>query len=212
MSRLTEKLSGKFIVFDGPDGAGKSTQLQLLKDFLESQGLGVEISIDPGGTDTGLEIRKILLHSKDLHIAPTCETFLFMASRAQLADEIIRPAIQAGKVVLGDRFISATLAYQGALGIDPQFILDLGNKAVNNTWPDLTVILDIDAQQGLSRVGKNPDRLESRADNYHELVRKKFRNLHEIYPHPVAYLDAAGSREELFERLIELLEAEFIND
>lgn len=212
MSRLTEQLGGKFIVFDGPDGAGKSTQLQLLKKNLESEGLGVEIAIDPGGTNTGQEIRKILLHSKDLDICPTCETFLFMASRAQLAYEVIRPAIQDGKVVLGDRFISATLAYQGALEIDPKFIIELGNKAVGQTWPDLTIILDIDARQGLGRVGHSPDRMESRAGKYHELVRRKFCKLHEIYPHPVAYLNAAGSREEVFDRLMKLLEAEFIHD
>ncbi len=212
MSSLTEKLGGKFIVFDGPDGAGKSTQLQLLRDYLESQGLGVEIAVDPGGTNTGGKIREILLHSKDLDICPNCETFLFMASRAQLAYEVIRPAIQTGKVVLGDRFISATLAYQGALDIDPQFIIELGNQAVGQTWPDLTIILDIDTQQGLGRVGKNPDRMESRTEKYHNLVREKFCRLHEIYPRPIAYLDATGSREEVFDRLMKLLETEFSND
>ena len=211
MSSLGEKLCGKFVVFDGPDGAGKSTQLEMLREYLSQAGCGVTLAIDPGGTDTGGRIREILLHSKGLDISPVCETFLFMASRAQLAHEVIRPAIQAGRAVLGDRFISATLAYQGALGVDPKFILDLAGAAVGQTWPDLTVILDIDADRGLARLDSEPDRMESRAGSYHEQVRQKFRQLHEIYPRPVRCLDATGTPREVFDRLLQLLETEFDN-
>jgi len=194
MSSLGEKLCGKFVVFDGPDGAGKSTQLEMLREYLSQAGCGVTLAIDPGGTDTGGRIREILLHSKGLDISPVCETFLFMASRAQLA-----------------HVISATLAYQGALGVDPKFILDLAGAAVGQTWPDLTVILDIDADRGLARLGSEPDRMESRAGSYHEQVRQKFRHLHEIYPRPVRCLDATGTPREVFDRLLQLLETEFDN-
>lgn len=193
MSELAEKLAGKFIVIDGPDGAGKTTQLDRLESALVSEGLEVQRAVDPGGTDTGAEIRNILLHSKALDISPVCETFLFMASRAQLVAEIVRPAIKSEKVVLCDRYISATLAYQGALGVDKNLILQLGAIAVGNLWPDLTIALDLDADEGMRRVGKNRDRLESRSMDYHDKVRREFRKLGKCYPGDVVSIDATGS-------------------
>jgi dTMP kinase len=228
MAEWTEHLAGRFIVLDGPDGGGKTTQLNALQDRLESAGQCVVRAVDPGGTPTGQQIRQILLHSKDLDINPTCETLLFMASRAQLLGEVIRPGLDAGAVVLCDRFISATLAYQGALGVDPDRILALGKLAVDDTWPDLTVVLDIDAQRGLDRLDNTAtrvkrrsarpgqmalfgdgDRLESRTGEYHERVRAGFARLPDIYPGPVALVDAAGSPDEVTARIIDAIAREF---
>jgi dTMP kinase len=211
MDALAETIKGRFIVIDGPDGAGKSTQLSLLQAALCQAGGDVELVIDPGGTVVGGEIRNILLHAKDLHLAPMCETLLFMASRAQLVAEKVRPAQQAGKVVLGDRFISATLAYQGALGVDTAMILDLAEKAVEGTFPSLTILLDVPVEVGLSRVGKQRDRMESRAEEYHQEVRRRFASLgaaENPYPHPVVHIDAAGTPEEVHQRIVSALKKE----
>ncbi|MCK5114281.1 MAG: dTMP kinase [Phycisphaerae bacterium] len=193
MSELTQNLSGKFIVIDGPDGAGKTTQLDMLEKAMRAAGLDVQRAVDPGGTPTGAEIRNILLHSKDLDLSPMCETMLFMASRAQLIAEIVCPAMQSGKVILCDRYISATLAYQGALGVDKTLILQLGEIAVENLLPDLTIVLDLDVAEGMRRVGAQRDRLESRSIDYHAKVREEFRKLDECYPAAVVNVDAAGS-------------------
>lgn len=231
---LAEQLQGRYIVFDGPDGTGKSTQLAMLKDRLEAEGASVEVAIDPGGTPTGQRIREILLGRDSEDISPVCETFLFMASRAQLVYEKVRPALAAGKVVLGDRFISATLAYQRALGIDPSQILLLGYKAVGQTWPDLTLILDLDVAEGAMRAGAHHvapkskgkakaangqyslfgDRMESRALDYHERVRRNFHTLDApgAYPRPVCLIPAEGTPKEIHQRILDALQERFGHD
>lgn len=212
MDGLVDKLKGCFIVIDGPDGAGKSTQLERLRSALEKAGGDVEIVIDPGGTAVGGEIRNILLHAKDLHLAPMCETLLFMASRAQLVAEKVRPAQAAGKIVLGDRFISATLAYQGALGVDTSMILELGDTAVETTWPALTILLDVPVEVGMGRIQRQRDRMESRAAEYHQDVRRRFASLgtkENPYPHPVVHIDAAGTPEDVHERIVKALKERF---
>src|SRR6185436_4631396 len=153
---LKTKLSGKFIVFDGPDGSGKGTQLQLLAEKLTAAGLQVVRAKDPGGTPIGDRIRSVLLDFDLSTMDVRCETFLFMASRAQLISEVIEPALKASKVVLCDRFISSTCAYQGAAGYDPQRIIELGRLAVGNTWPQLTIILDVPPEEGFRRTGRKP--------------------------------------------------------
>jgi dTMP kinase len=206
MRELAEKLAGRFIVIDGPDGAGKTTQLDRVEAALRAAGCDVRRAVDPGGTPTGQKIRDILLHGKDLDISPVCETFLFMASRAQLVQEVVKPALAQKMVVLCDRFISATIAYQGALGVDPNYIIDLGGKAVQNLWPDLTIILDIPAETGLQRVGPTRDRLESRSDEYHRKVREGFLKLDGLYPSAIAHVNALGTIEEVTARIIKALE------
>ncbi|MBS3821516.1 MAG: dTMP kinase [Planctomycetes bacterium] len=207
MDESFSKLKGRFLVMDGPDGAGKTTQLDLLTEALQQAGLDVARAVDPGGTPAGQQIRDILLHHEDLDLAPMCETMLFMASRAQLVAEVIRPASEGGRVVLCDRFISATLAYQGALGIEPQAIIVAADMAIEKLWPDLTLVLDLPSGEGLSRVGKVRDRMESRTDDYHEQVRRNFQALPGCYPAPVALVDAAGTPEQVHERIVKALES-----
>ena len=201
-------LQGKFIVLDGPDGAGKTTQLDLLEKFFTSAGLSVMRAVDPGGTQTGQKIREILLHSKELDLQPMCETFLFMASRAQLISEIVKPAISAGKIVLCDRFISSTLAYQGALGVDKQMIIDLGDRAVEKCWPDVTVCLDVPVETGMQRVGDQKDRMESRSEDYHNKVRQAFADLgtqSNPYPGKVCHVPATGNIQLVHKTIIKTI-------
>jgi len=208
MGNLAENLAGKFIVLDGPDGSGKTTQLRFLAEHLEAQGAAVERVRDPGGTDVGDKIRQILLDRGTSALAPLCETMLFMASRAQLVAERIRPALAAGKVVLCDRFISATAAYQGASGVDAGKILAVGDVAVGSLWPDLTVVLDLPAGAGLERVGRrngqadDADRMESRPLAYHDAVRQNFAALAGRYPGPVVCVPADGDEGAVFERVL----------
>ena len=212
MTELVEKLSGKFLVLDGPDGAGKSTQLALLAEQLQGSGARVERVQDPGGTPVGEKIRAILLDRGD-EIGPLCETMLFMASRAQLVAERIQPALAAGRVVLCDRFVSATVAYQGASGVEARTILEVADVAVQGIWPDLTIILDVPVGVGMRRIGvprerpkhsqeaaraQRPlfgDRLEARDASYHEAVRQNFLKLPEHYGRPVVVIEANENKE-----------------
>ncbi len=215
MSDFTDKLPGKFIVLDGPDGAGKTTQLQLLASRLESEGLTVCLVRDPGGTAIGEQVRQILLNPISGEIDPACEMLLFMACRAQLVAAIIRPALAAGQVVLCDRFVSSTVAYQGASGVDTGGVINIWQTAGGEFWPDLTIVLDLPAETGMRRVSQRNgeaegDRMEQRPDAYHQRVREIFHTLGDSYPAPVRYVqadrgidavvaDVAAAIEETFE-------------
>lgn len=211
-------LDGKFIVFDGPDGCGKSTQLERSRRWIESQGGATAYAKDPGGTEIGNRIRHVLLGYDLATMDPRCEALLFMASRAQLVAEVVRPAVAAGKTVLGDRFISATCAYQGAIGVPREDILALGRLAVGESWPDLTIVLDIPPEVGFQRVGRSPkaprrrdasgqfnifedantDAMEARPLEFHQAVRAKFLELPGYYPRPVTIIDASRGVDEVF--------------
>ena len=154
--QLAKKLTGKFIVFDGPDGCGKGTQLDLLEARLTDGGCRVVRGKDPGGTVIGDRIRQVVLGYDRSEMDVSCETLLFMASRAQLIGEVVRPAVADGKTVLCDRFVSATCAYQGAQGYDVRQILELAPSAIGDCWPDVTVVLDLDAETGFARTGRKP--------------------------------------------------------
>lgn len=222
-------LRGRYIVFDGPDGCGKSTQLDRLKRLIESQGGGWVQAKDPGGTPIGDRIRHVLLDHDLSQMDPRCEALLFMASRAQLAAEVIRPAIAAGKTVLGDRYISATLAYQLAAGVPADVILDLGRLAVGETWPDLTIVLDVPPEVGFARTGRKPHHAARRADigqismfdgattdamerrplEFHRQVRDNFRKLPGLYPRPLLLLDASRDVETVWADVTRELERVF---
>lgn len=226
MTALAEKLAGKFLVFDGPDGAGKGTQLDRLERSLTDAGAEVVRARDPGGTAIGDRIRAALLDYRNDEIDVRCETFLFMASRAQLMAEVIQPALDAGKTVLCDRFVSATCAYQGAAGYDIDEILTLAPTATGGRWPDLTLILDVDVARGFARTGRKPpsrqssqdapeqgmlftgvktDALESRPVAYHEKVRKIFLALPDRYPAPVVIVDGRGAIEQVGADILETI-------
>ncbi len=204
-ANLAEKLAGTFIVFDGPDGCGKSTQINMLAEHLRSLGGQVEVVADPGSTPMGEKIRELLLLRREVPLGAMCEMMLFMASRAELVDERVRPALAQGKIVLCDRFISSTVAYQGALGVDVRTIIEVANVAVGGVWPDITVILDLPSQQGLDRTTKRregtdveADRMETRTLEYHQAVRERFASLCKDYPGQVSYVSAGGDVQKVF--------------
>jgi len=208
LTDLADPLAGTFIVLDGPDGAGKSTQLELLAERLTAAGLDVTCVRDPGGTAVGDRIRHILLDRDHESMSVACEMLLYMASRAQLAAEHIRPALDAGRCVLCDRFISSTVAYQGTGGADVETILRVGHAAVGQTWPDLTVILDLEAEAGLdrlNRLNRSPDRIEAKSLDFHRRVRELFLAQAADDPERFAVVDAAGDVETIHEHVCRAL-------
>ncbi|MBU0640837.1 MAG: dTMP kinase [Planctomycetes bacterium] len=226
------KLGGRFIVIDGPDGSGKGTQLARLETWVNSAGGQCVRAKDPGGTQIGDRIRHVLLDYDLSSMDPHCETLLFMASRAQLVAEIVRPALAAGQTILCDRFISATCAYQVAAGFPRAHVLEMGRLAVGDTWPDLTIILDVPPKVGFERTGRKPqhvakrgnshtvgqlamfdgatpDAMERRPLEFHRRVRALFRELPDVYPRPVAVLDAARQPDVVFADLQEVVRSAF---
>lgn len=167
--------ASEFFVFDGLDGAGKSTQIVRFQTWLEAQGRSVVVCRDPGSTDLGEKLREILLHSFDTPISMTTEMFLYMAARAQLVEQIIRPALAAGKAVISDRFLLANIVYQGHAGGLPVDILwQVGHVATGGLQPTMTFVLDVAADLAAQRRQGDPDRLERRGLPYFQTVRAGF--------------------------------------
>jgi len=165
----------RFIVLDGPDGCGKTTQTRILSENLALSGLPVLTVRDPGATRVGEKVRSILLDRAHTELTPMAECLLFMASRAQLINEKIRPALFAGTTVLCERWVTSTVCYQGyAGGLDPEAIWRLSEIATEALVPDLTLILDVDAGKGIRRISGVPDLVESRSLEFHQKVREGF--------------------------------------
>jgi dTMP kinase len=230
---MHDKLRGKFVVLDGPDGSGKTVQLDLLSTALESRGVPIVLAADPGGTRIGDQIRDLLKYNARGYMHVNTEVMLFMASRAQLVSEVIGPALAEGKTVLCDRFISATCAYQGSNGYPTDKIIQLGRFAVGDTWPHLTIIIDLPVEEGLERIGKKRgqktklnhadagqghlfqnariDRFDSRPLDYHRRVRAEFLKVSDYYPGAVKIVNGSQRDIESIRREIEqiVVETEF---
>jgi dTMP kinase len=169
------RIQGKFIVFDGGEGCGKSTQAQLLKQVFETSGARVLLVRDPGSTTIGELIRAILLNPENDQMSMRCEMLLYMAARAQMMKETILPALDSGAVVISDRFVSSTLSYQlGGDGLTKNEIEETAEMAIKGRWPDLTIILDMPPERSIARVKRAKDRIELRPPAYHEQVRKNY--------------------------------------
>jgi dTMP kinase len=206
-----EDLKGKFLVLDGPDGCGKSTQIQVLSEFIGKQGIETFVARDPGGTRIGERIRQILLDSDNGEMSVRCEALLYMASRAQLYRQGIVPALQQAKCVLCDRWFSSTYAYQAvAGGMGADLVLKLAETALQRTWPDLTIIIDVPSDQGLSRVGRTPDRMEGKPLEFHRQVRQAYLDLAR-WRNDVQVVDGAGSVEQVHQRICEVIIKEYVN-
>jgi dTMP kinase len=175
---LKSKLQGKFIVLDGPDGCGKSTQAELLVKWLIEQGVAVSKFRDPGDTAIGEKIREILLNPEHLAMNTQTEVLLYMAARVQLWTEKIAPALNKNRCVVLDRWLSSTCAYQGfAGGFGVEKILKVAGDCLERVWPDLTIILDIDQSGAIGRMNRKLDRMESKGIEYHKKVREGFLSL-----------------------------------
>ena len=171
---------GFFITFEGIEGSGKSTQIQLLKEYLEQKGLDVLLTREPGGTKIGRKIRRLLLDPENENMDYKTEILLYAADRAQHVKEMIKPALAEGKVVISDRFIDSNLAYQAVgRGLDYERVYQINSWVIDSCWPDLTFILDIDIKEGLKRArslseDQIGDRLEREVDSFHQRVRKAY--------------------------------------
>lgn len=194
---------GVFITFEGIEGCGKSTQLALLASRLTAGGVPVRMLREPGGTAVGEAIREILLDPLHAGLEDRAELLLYEASRAELVAEVIEPALVAGEVVLCDRFSDSTTAYQGyARGLPHEDVEQLNAFATGDVTPDLTVVLDLDPGTGLERAtGSGADRLESESAEFHQRVRAGFLAIARAEPERVVVLEATGSREEIAERV-----------
>ena len=191
---LRDALRGTFIVLDGPDGSGKSTQFRRLCDTLRSAGLEVVETREPGGTAVGERIREVLLDPIHGDMTVRCEMLLYMASRAQLVERVIRPAVARGATVIADRFVSSTLAYQGtAGGLAQPEIMAVAETAVGGTWPDLTVIFDVDEITASRRLSPLLDRMEQKGLEFHRRVREGY--LAQVRARPEAHLVVDASQE-----------------
>jgi len=171
-------MKGKFITFEGSEGCGKSTQSRMLYDYLKSEGKKVIYLREPGATKVSEKIRDILLDAKNDLMLPECEMLLYMAARSQIVGEIIKPRLEKGFIVICDRFLDSTIAYQGyGLGMDVGFIKRVGEFATLNLKPNLTIFLDLPVSSGLVHRNGNKDRIEKRSLAYHLRVRKGYLSL-----------------------------------
>lgn len=188
---------GLFITFEGADGCGKTTQLNLLTEYLKKQGYDVVVTREPGAKGLGEKIREILLNYDGV-VSDRCEAFLFLADRAQNIDVIVNPAVSEGKIVLCDRHIDSTLAYQGyGRGQDIERINNLNNIATNGRKPDLTFVFDIDVETSQKRVGSNKDRMERAGIDFHNRVRNGYLELAKNEPERIRVIDATKSIEDI---------------
>jgi dTMP kinase len=196
---------GLFITFEGADGCGKTTQMKLLAEYLEKSGLEVVLTREPGGKGLGEKIREILLNY-DGEVSDRCESFLFLADRAQNIDIIVNPAVEAGKIVLCDRHTDSSVAYQGyGRGLDIERINTLNNIATNGKKPDLTFVFDIDTKTSMERVGKDKDRMENAGLEFHKRVRDGYLQIAQKEPERIKVLDATKSIEEIHKKVVELV-------
>ena len=196
---------GLFITFEGADGCGKTTQLKLLKDYLTAKGYAVILTREPGGKGLGEKIREILLNY-DGKVADRCESFLFLADRAQNIETIVKPAIESGKIVLCDRHTDSSVAYQGyGRGLDIEQIKMLNNLATGGKQPDLTLVFDVDIETSMQRVGNEKDRMESSGKEFFNRVRNGYLEMAKQEPERLKILDSTKSIDKVHKRVIEII-------
>ena len=210
MTTTMRPASPRFIVLEGIDGAGKSSQIEPLVAWLRGRGLGVTTCRDPGATPTGDAVRAILLDRHDLHLAPTAEMLLYMAARAQLVAEVIRPSLARGEWVVSDRYLLANVVYQGhAGGIDPETIRQVGAVATGGVEPDLVLLLDVDLETAARRIARPLDKLENRGDAFRARLRAGYLAEAARRPDRIAVVDATGSPADVQANVRQAIESRF---
>ena len=194
-------MAGSFIVFEGGEGAGKSTQETALAQWLDERGMSVVRTREPGGTPAGEAIRTILLSNDYVGLTDRAEALLFAAARGEHAAQIIRPALEAGSIVVCDRYLDSSVAYQGyGRGLGPDYVRNLSLWATRDLVPNLTVLLDVDPSIGVSRV-QSPDRLESEPIEYHQRVRQAFVEIAAANPDRYLVVDADQDKDAIAQQI-----------
>jgi dTMP kinase len=202
---------GKFITFEGIDGSGKTTQMRLLAERLRGESRNVFETVEPGGTAVGRQIRRILLDSANQDLRPMAELLLYFASRAQNVEQCILPALQAGKIVLCDRFTDSTVAYQGyARGLGAETVMALDRIACQGLTPDLTLLIDVDVEMGLARMRArnvsgqlNETRLDDESQEFHSKVRDAYLTIARQHAGRFRVIDGRGAPEGVAARVWE---------
>jgi len=206
---------GRLISFEGLDGAGKTTQMQLLEQWLQARGVSYIRTLEPGGTPLGIEIRPLVLNRPELGIRPLAEALLFQADRAQHFAELVIPSLQAGKLVITDRCYDASIAYQGyARGVGVELVEQLSMLATQGIKPDLTILLDLDPSQVQGRTDVSADasgtreartRFDAEREEFHQKVQEGFRMLARKYPERIKVVNASRPVEEIHREIVGLV-------
>lgn len=204
------KKTGFFITFEGADGCGKTTQIGLVKKYFDEKNIETIVTREPGGSELGVHLRKILLHYEK-PVSNIAETFLYLADRAQHIEYTIKPALNDGKIVLCDRHTDSTLAYQGyGRNQDIEEIRHLNKIVTNGTIPDLTIVFDIDSEIAQKRLGDEKDRLEAEGLEFHKKLRFGYLEIAKKEPQRIKIVDANKSIEEVFSDTVKIIE-DFLN-
>ena len=203
-------MRGIFISMEGPDGSGKSTQLELIKKYLEEKGYEIIITREPGGTKISEAVREIILNKDYTEMGYMTEALLYASARAQLVTEVIKPAIESGKAVISDRFVDSSAVYQGmARGLGVENVYKINEFAIQGMMPDLTIHLDLPAKVGISRKKdqKELDRMEMETLDFHEKVAVGYRKLASLDPKRIYTIDATKPIDDIHNLIIEKIES-----
>ena len=205
-------MEGIFITMEGPDGSGKTTQIDLLKKYLEHRGYDIVIAREPGGTTIGEAIREIILNPDYKEMGHMTELLLYASARAQLVNQVIKPALAEGKAVICDRFVESSAVYQGivrGLGVDT--VYEINNFALGDVKPKLTIFMDLDAEDGIKRKKKQAelDRMEQEDLSFHKRVVEGYRQLAKLYPERIVPINATLPIDEIHSMIVQEVEQRF---
>jgi dTMP kinase len=204
-------MRGLFITFEGIDGCGKSTQRELLAEQLKQRGFEVVVTREPGGTEIGEGIRRLLISDASVHIAPTTELLLYVAARAQHVAELIKPSVEAGRIVISDRYTDSTVAFQGyGRGLDLEMVEKLNRFATGGLVPDLTIVFDLDPAMARTRLGTRPvggllGAFDEQHADFHERMRSGYLKMAKSEPSRICVVDASGSAAETHSSVMALV-------
>lgn len=197
---------------EGPDGSGKTTQIDLLKKFLESKGYDIIITREPGGTEISEAIRNIILNPEFKEMSHMTELLLYASARAQLVNQVIKPALEEGKAVICDRFVESSAVYQGiGRGLGVETVYEVNSYALGNVKPKLTIFMDLDAEEGIKRKRNQAelDRMEMEDLSFHKRVVEGYRQLAQIYPERIVPMNATLPIEEIHSMIVEEVKKRF---
>lgn len=201
-------MKGLFITFEGLDGSGKTTQIHKLNKYLQEKGIQVLLTREPGGTQIGEKIRKLLLDVENTNMDKRTEALLYAASRAQHIHQKIKPALENGQIVLCDRFLESSLIYQGmARELGVKEVFDINAFAIDGIFPNFTILLEVNLELAMDRIAnrKECDRLDKESENFHKMVYRGYKELKTMYPDRIVSVDANLSEEETFEQILDLI-------